>query len=275
VIYLQDDLNLIDTKSSSWSKNDGIRYLIELGFSRIQANLYLNLIKYGETDARILASCANLPRTEVYRTLNELQEKGLVDRELGSPLKFSAVPPLIGLQALIDRKNEEINRMQSGLDAFSKEFKVKEEKEKENEYKITIIEGRKRIVAQIKKQHNAAKSTVNIVSFLPRFVYVANEVLDNYKKAVERGVKYRIVIGLPNKNEIIPDDIIKIYTNKNTEIKTIVGARKVNSAIFDQEQASFSYYPDRPITESPYVLTNHPCLVEFALNSFDQTWNSL
>jgi len=275
VINLQDDLNIIDTKSLSWSKNDGIRYLIELGLSRIQANLYLNLIKYGETDAHILASCASLPRTEVYRTLDELQEKGLVDRELGSPLKFSAVPPSIGLQALIDRKNEEISRMQKGLDVFSEQFKVKEGKEKENEYKITIIEGRKRIMAQIKKQHNDANSTVSILSFLPRFVNVANEVIDNYKKAVERGVKFRIIIGLPNENQSIPDDIIKTHTNKNTELKTMIGARKVNSAIFDQKQASFSYYPDRSITESPYVLTNHPCLVEFAQNSFDQTWNSL
>ena len=138
-------MHLIDAKASFWSKTDGIRYLTELGLSRIQANLYFSLIVYGRTDARILASLTNTPRTEVYRALNELQEKGLVDRELGSTLKFSAVPPSLGLQAVIDSKIEEVNRMQKALDVFSREFKVKREREKENDYKITIIEGRKRI----------------------------------------------------------------------------------------------------------------------------------
>jgi sugar-specific transcriptional regulator TrmB len=113
VIVLQNNTNLIDAKSSFWSKTDGIRYLTELGLSRIQANLYFNLIIYGRTDARNLASLTNTPRTEVYRALNELQEKGLVDRELGSTLKFLAVPPSHGLQAVIDSKIEEANRMQS------------------------------------------------------------------------------------------------------------------------------------------------------------------
>ena len=268
-------MNLIDAKASFWSKTDGIRYLTELGLSRIQANLYFSLIVYGRTDARILASLTNTPRTEVYRALNELQEKGLVDRELGSTLKFSAVPPSLGLQAVIDSKIEEVNRMQKALDVFSREFKVKREREKENDYKITIIEGRKRIMSQIKQQHDSVNRTVDIVSFLPRFVQVANEVQDNYRKATERGVKYRIIVGLPDEEQTLPDDILEAYTNKHTVVKTMVGFRKVNSAIFDQERASFSYYPDRPITESPYVLTNHPCLVEFAQNSFDQMWKSL
>ena len=248
---------------------------MRLGLSRTQANLYLSLILYGETDAHILASWTDLPRTEVYRTLNELQEKGLVDRELGSPLKFSAVPPSLGLQALIDRKKEEIKQMQNCLDVFSREFKVKEDKEKENDYKIIIIEGRKRIIAKIKQQHDQARFSVDIMSFLPRFVQVANEVLESYRKAIQRGVKYRILVGLPNEKQVIPKEVLEAHSNKNTIIKTTVGVRRINSAIFDKEQASLSYYPDRPITESPYVLTNHPCLVEFAQNSFDQIWNSV
>jgi sugar-specific transcriptional regulator TrmB len=268
-------VNLIDVKSSFWSKTDGIRYLMELGLSRIQANLYFSLIVNGRTDARVLASLTNTPRTEVYRALNELQEKGLVDRELGPTLKFSAVAPSLGLQAVIDSKIEETNRMQKALDVFSREFKIKQEKEKENDFKITIIEGRKRIMSQIKQQHDSVKHTVDILSFLPRFVQVANETLDNYIRATERGVKYRIIVGLPDEKQTLPDDIFESHKNKNTVLKTMVGFRRVNSSIFDQERASFSYYPDRPITESPYVLTNHPCLVEFAQNSFDQMWNSL
>ena len=248
---------------------------MELGLTRIQAILYLNLILYGEADAHLIAFWTSLPRTEIYRTLDELQQKGLVDRELSSPLKFMGVPPFIGLQAIIDQKSTEIGKMQKNLKKFTMEFQVKQEQQKEKDYKITIIENRKRIITKIKQQHDNAKFSVDVVSFLPRFLQILNESQDNYKKAVARGVKYRLIIGLQNEKQDLPDDVLKTHNNKNTVIKTMIGARQVNSAIFDREHASFSYFPDRPITESPYVLTNNPCLVEFALNSFEQMWNSL
>ncbi|MCW4000755.1 MAG: hypothetical protein NWE93_10990 [Candidatus Bathyarchaeota archaeon] len=266
--------NLLNVTPLHWSKNDGVRYLTEIGLTRIQASLYLNLVINGKADARLLASRTSLPRTGIYRALNELQENGLVDKEVGNPIKFSAVPPQLGLQAFIDRKYCEVKEMRRTLKEFSSEFKAKKEQESEKDYKISIIEGRKRIFAQMKQQHDNAKSKVDVVTFLPRFLHVANECQDNHDNAVARGVKYRLIIGLPDQNQAIPNEILKTH-DKNTTIKTVLGNQMVNFALFDHENMSFSYYPDRPIAESPYVITNHPCLVAFAENAFEQLWNSL
>jgi hypothetical protein len=92
---------------------------------------------------------------------------------------------------------------------------------------------------------------------------------------VERGVKYRIILGMPDDSQELPPEIRKAHNNENTIVKKTVGCPQVNSAIFDQEQINFSYYPDRQIVESPLILTNHPCLVGFAQNSFQRTWDSL
>jgi sugar-specific transcriptional regulator TrmB len=240
----------------------------------MQANIYLNLLLYGKAEARNIAYWSNSPRTEVYRALNELQENGLVDRELGCPFKFTAVPPSLGLQAFIDYKRHDVNQMQKTLEKFSLEFESHQEPNPEREYKIISIEGRRRIIAKIKEQHDAANLSVDIISFLPRFLYVVNECMENYKKAVERGVKYRIVLGIPNDSQDLPREIKKAHNNENTILKKVVGCLQVNSAIFDQKQISFSYYPDRHIVESPLILTNHPCMVGFALNSFQRTWDS-
>jgi hypothetical protein len=99
--------------------------------------------------------------------------------------------------------------------------------------------------------------------------------MENYNKAVERGVKYRIILGMPNDSQDLPLEIKEAHNNKNTIIKKFVGCLQVNSAIYDQKEVSFSYYPDRLIVKSPLILTNHPCLVGFALNSFERTWDSL
>jgi sugar-specific transcriptional regulator TrmB len=207
--------------------------------------------------------------------LNELQENGLVDKELGSPLKFTAVPPSQGLQAFIDNKLQDINLMQENLKNFSFEFENNQMQDPEKEYKITSIEGKRRIISKIKQQHDSAKLSVDIISFLPRFLYIANRCMENYNKAIERGVKYRIIIGVPNDSQDLPREIIEAHKNENTKIKRIVGSLRINTVIFDQEQMNFSYYPDRLISESPLIVTNHPCLVGFAVDSFQRTWDSL
>jgi sugar-specific transcriptional regulator TrmB len=241
----------------------------------MQANIYLNLLLYGKAEARIIAHWAGSPRTEVYRALNELQENGLVDKELGCPLKFTAVPPSLGLQAFIDNKLQDINQMQKTLGNFSYEFEGNQKPDPEREYKITTIEGRRRIIAKIKQQHDAAKSSIDIITSLPRFLYIANQCMDNYKNAVERGVKYRIILGVPNDTQDLPPEIKKAHNNDKTLVKNVFGCLRMNSAIFDHEQINFSYYPDRRIAESPLIITNHPCLVDFAVNSFQRTWDSI
>ncbi len=272
---MQNFENVMDAKKLRSTKNEGLQYLMQLGLTRMQANIYLNLLLYGKAEARIIAHWTGSPRTEVYRALNELQENGLVDRELGCPLKFTAVPPTLGLQAFIDTKIHDIDQMQTILKKFSLEFESNQELNSEREYKIISIEGRRRIIAKIKQQHDAAKLSVDVISFLPRFLYIANQCMENYSNAVERGVKYRIILGVPNDSQDLPLEIKEAHNNENTKVKKVVGCPRLNSVIFDQEQMNFSYYPDRGIAESPLILTNHPCLVGFAVNSFQRTWDSL
>ncbi|NLF88941.1 hypothetical protein GX563_08985 [Candidatus Bathyarchaeota archaeon] len=272
---MQDLEEKYNAKTLHLSKNEGLQYLIQLGLTGMQANIYLNLLLNGKAEARIIAHWAGSPRTEVYRALNELQEIGLVDRELGCPLKFKAVPPSLGLQACIDEKFHDISLLQTELGYFSNQFQSNQESDLESEYKIISIEGRRRIIAKIKQQHDAANSSIDIISFLPRFLYIANRCMENYKKAVERGVKYRIILGMPNHSQDLPSEINRAHNNENTTVKKVVGCLQMNSVIFDQEQMNFSHYPDRRIAESPLIITNHPCLVGFAQNSFQRIWDSL
>jgi sugar-specific transcriptional regulator TrmB len=272
---LQNSEKEQNAKTLHFTKGEGLEYLMQLGLTRMQANIYLNLLINGKAEARTIAHWAGAPRTEVYRALNELQENGLVDKELSSPLKFTAVPPSVGLQAFIDNKRHDITQIQKNLKKFSFEFESNQEPNPEREYEITSIEGRRRIIAKIKQQHDAAKSSVDVITSLPRFLYIADQCMENYNKAVERGVKYRIILGVPNDSQDLPPEMKKAHDNENTTIKKFAGYLHQNSVIFDQEQMNFSYYPDRHIAESPLITTNHPYLVGSALNSFQKTWDSL
>ena len=67
--------------------------LVEFGLSVLQARAYVALLRLGSSRASQISSMLGIVRPEAYRILQELCIKGLVERSLGTPLKFAAVPP--------------------------------------------------------------------------------------------------------------------------------------------------------------------------------------
>jgi len=61
-------------------QQEGISLLVELGFTRTQAKLYLTLLNLGKTDATVLAKQTNVLRQATYRVLDELQQQGVVEK---------------------------------------------------------------------------------------------------------------------------------------------------------------------------------------------------
>jgi sugar-specific transcriptional regulator TrmB len=77
-------------------EEDEIRLLEDVGFTKTQAKLYMTLLGFEETDGRTISAKAKIPRQEVYRTLDELEKKGLVEKVISSPYKFKATPLDLG-----------------------------------------------------------------------------------------------------------------------------------------------------------------------------------
>jgi hypothetical protein len=48
----------------------------------------------------------------------------------------------------------------------------------------------------------------------------------------------------------------------------------VNAAIFDGKEASFCFYPSKPLTESPIIWTNHPSFLAMFQSHFENIWKS-
>jgi sugar-specific transcriptional regulator TrmB len=254
-------------------ENDGAQLLFELGFTKTQANLYLTLLKFGKSDAKTLATLSNVHRTEVYRALEELQKKGLVDKEIDLPIRFVAVPPALGLLNSINKKREEIeNTAQKTVD-FIKQFgSTPESTDNSQEYSIRVIDGRKRIAQKIKEQHSKVQHTVDIITILPRWLQILDECLENYQKALERGVQYRLIIGLLNDKSDLPKSLDHLVGKPNFKIKPVAATTNINSAVFDQKEATLNYFPCKNLGASPLIVTNHPSLIELTQGYFESIW---
>jgi len=67
--------------------------LESLGLSAYAARTFVTLVGLGEATARDVSEASDVPRTHVYDAVGELEERGLVDVQPGSPKRFWAVSP--------------------------------------------------------------------------------------------------------------------------------------------------------------------------------------
>jgi len=256
------------------SKHD-LKLLEELGLTKNQAALYLTLLSVKKSDARRLSLSTGILRTDVYRCLNELEVKGLVDRKIGIPLEFKAVTPSLGLQNALEEKINETENTERKTIEFIKNFQTDDDVEDDNSYEIKVIDGRKRIIDQVKKQHDGATDTIEILSELPRWLQIIDECLVNYYNALDRGVHYRVIVALPSPDYPLPKCVLSLLKHKNFSLKQTMVSQSVNSAMFDYKEATFNYYPSKSIGSSPLIITNHPSFIDLSKAYFQSLWTSL
>jgi sugar-specific transcriptional regulator TrmB len=91
--------------------------LLDLGLTTSQARVYIANIKLGKVKAKDICKESGIGRQEVYRVLTELLELGLIEKVIGTPMEFDAVPLSRGIILLLNRKRTEL---------FELEVKAKE-----------------------------------------------------------------------------------------------------------------------------------------------------
>jgi sugar-specific transcriptional regulator TrmB len=256
----------------SFSEQDTQR-LTEIGFTKNQAKLYLTLLKLGKTNGKTLSKHATASRPVVYRTLDELQKMGLVEREITSPYKFKATPLKQGLQILMAQKLQQYEENRERTEEFLlKKENCLEENLKEQEYRFNVVEGKERIIQIMKLQHDNVHRRADILSTLPRWLQILNCCFENYKKALQRKVKYRVVIDKPENAIVFPDNLQVLLEKPNFELRVVRSPLQNNFGIFDDNEATFNFFPSKALKESPIIWTNHPGFISMARDQFEKVW---
>ena len=254
---------------------EDIRLLTEVGFTRSQARVYLTLLKIGETDARTLFKKANITQPEVYRALDELQRKGLVEKELSVPLKFTATSINFGLQMLMSQKVQQCKETQKNIKKFlRKNQSCLIKKPPKKEVKLIVLEGKEKLMQTIKQAHGSAEKSVDIISTLHRWCIILDCCFENYMRALERKVRYRVIINKPLGKIMFQENIQTLLAKPYFELRFSKGPLKTNAAIFDEKESTINFFEGKPLNESPIIWTNHPGLIQMCQDHFDKVWKS-
>ena len=89
--------------------------LPEYGLTEVQAKVYYHLLTLGRTSSTKVAKELDVHRSEVYRVLRELAEKGIVTEHKGKrPILFTPTPPEEALDILLQQQAKTLKRLREG-----------------------------------------------------------------------------------------------------------------------------------------------------------------
>jgi sugar-specific transcriptional regulator TrmB len=247
--------------------------LTKMGLTRSQAYLYLALLKIGKANAATLSRQTKTPRTEIYRILNELQEIGLVEKQLLVPYVYHAIPLKFGAHALMTKKIREYEETQKKIKELLLKIEENKEPSDETEPQIIINKGKQRLLQILKKEQNEAKISVDFISTKRRFAQLVGHGYNGWVECLNRGVNHRGILDAGFETGV-PHNVRALLKNPNIEMRALEKASKTNYAIYDNKEVVFNYTPLKPLKEAMTIWTNHPSLITIFKEHFETLWEA-
>lgn len=249
-------------------------FLEKIGLTKSQANLYLALVKIGNSDALTISQQTKTPRTETYRILDELEEIGLVEKHLDVPYLYEATPVRFAMESLLIRKYEEYQRNRDELIEFLANYEKLERKQDAIQPKITVSKGKEKLLSILKSGMDNALSTASFVTPMKRWLHIFENCKDNITNSLERGVCYRGLLEIDARDKQDFNNIPALQQRPNLELRIVKTISGKNFVVFDKREAAFNCSPGKSLNEAMTLWTNHPNLVAIFEDHYETLWRN-
>lgn len=170
--------------------------ITSFGFTEEEAQYYVFISLMGPTPIRTLVRRFDTHRVRVYRTLKKLEDGGFIERILGRPVKYVAVPIDKSLQNSIDDVKKKLSDLETTRGEILSEWeKISKGVEPQTEEpRFRIHQGRQQIYDQLIQMCERAENEISLVTTendLHRLALFGFD--DILKPLVSRGVQVNIM----------------------------------------------------------------------------------
>ena len=241
-----------------------------------QARAYLALIQSGPATAKKLSEAAKITRQDVYRVMPTLEQTGIVERLISNPTIYEAAPIQHGTRILLERKTAEQNELRRKTRELVRETKKSSADQEfvESEPLLVMIPGKEAIIQKLGEALQKAKRSVEVVTSRKRFSLALIKFKDEYKNALERGVRIRIATENPVAENGVCKIVERLMENSGLEVKCFSDVTAAVVSIFDGREASVSLSEVAHTPWASALWSNDACFVALAQNYFETKWSS-
>ena len=180
-----------------------VEKLEAFGLSSKEAHLYVILLKYGPKTTGELAKLLHSYRVDIYRLLETLTEKGMVEESVEKPTKFAAVAADAALTEAMMQHAYELRWMQENRDQVLKlaQEYLSSEARADDLYTFKVIKGRSNALAITEQLVTTAEARIMFISSLTGLSILSTSgILEHCINAVDRGVRVKFISEVLSKN---------------------------------------------------------------------------
>ncbi|MGQ9781644.1 MAG: TrmB family transcriptional regulator [Nitrososphaeria archaeon] len=230
------------TEGFDSSLSEREKLLEDYGLSRRQIRIYLMLLLSGPLKLSELAYKVGLYRMQVYITLKQLIQLGLVEATLGRPTLYGAVSPKKALNLLLEDISTRLERAKE-RQAFLLEDLASIARTASLSFtlpRFRVIQGRRQFIRVAKESCRHSKLEINNINTLPsvrRGITVGfDELLEG---CVRRGVKVRWIVTdvVPRKTSEIKycefGEVRYLRIDCNIRLMIVDGFETFMSSLYD------------------------------------------
>jgi len=172
--------------------------LIEYGLSNNEAKVVTFLAKRGAERASVAARALRLNRTETYRTLRNLQRRGLIEASLEQPVRFQAAPFSRCLEILLTERKNELATLEERTAVLERSFETLNVETGAPAFeRFQVLEGRARIGQRLLFMCETSKLQIDLIMGSSDLAGSSGHaVLETLSMLAKRGRKIRIITNI-------------------------------------------------------------------------------
>ncbi len=255
---------------------DIVAELQEYGLTRNEARVLIFLAKSGPSKASEVARAVQINRTETYRTIRNLQRRGLVESTLERPVRFQSMPFDKCLQTLIDERKARLRILEHRGESLRRQFEgVRVEPVSQEVERFQVVEGRLRIEQRLLRMYaQARKSVMTVLSPSEVIRADTSELFDMLGRSSENGLKVRVITAINQSNIQIIENLIEKIEVRHLDLKAKPIPRV---SIIDDNEALFEIATAEETprnTEEVALWINSHAFVRNLQAYFEEMWAS-
>jgi sugar-specific transcriptional regulator TrmB len=259
----------------SLTLEEAIATLKALGLTLVQSKVYIVLAKSNALTIATLSKLSKVPRTDLYRVVKKLEQKGLVERVIATPVKFHGISLKEGVNLLINLKNQEnrvlLEKANSLLQTYGEKTASKIAGISISKF---ILIPHARVIDRIRKAIDAAQETVNLIISSSRFAQGVFLYQENVQRSLSREVQWRFIIERPANAKLRFNTLELLPKSPLCKVRYISSAPKTITGIYDQKQVFIIEQSKAGLSESPALWSNNKSLIALATGHFEKLWDT-
>ncbi|NLE03171.1 MAG: hypothetical protein GX638_00010 [Crenarchaeota archaeon] len=255
--------------------NEDVQTLMEAGLTTLQARVYLSLVSAGKSNGRKIWKNSSVSRQDVYRVLDELQNKGLIEKVLTIPTEYRAIPIQDGLSTLLKRKAEKYKEVEIKLEELLHRYKSLPEEKIQEEQQFILIPAKEAHAARINQTFiKVQKSIDTIIAVECTEVTNPKYLPPLLRRAITRGVRVRQISNLPKDSKSTIKSVF--WTKKGSyELRFINEKPPTMLCLVDEKEVFFALDSTSNPINTEALWTNNPGLVSIATVYFENLWQKI